>query len=907
MRKLSTLILALLFTLLMGLSAFSATYYVAPNGSASNPGTENNPWSLAKANSSLRAGDVAYLKGGDYDGQCIIPSLSGNAGNYITYAAVPGETPVITNTLGNDFAIVLQSYITLYQITVDGKAIYPDCNVQKAIKINGDHNIIEECTIKRCKGYGVVRLSGGAEYNKIINNRFDIGGHSWDEEAGHDHGDLLNVGGDHTLVEGNHFTHGGHNLLRLNASYCVIRLNVFDNNWADILEGTDKGARIAELNYHEDGKVRNVFELNVIKGAGPSIDQDGQMQTAIKAVGDGNIIRRNFFTDNSDHCMQTNRRVASSKDLKIYGNVFYNNGGAAAYGETEISNYSYKNNIIYKNRQDPANNSNDNEIFLSKNLSGHIFYGNTFIKCTPGDARLQFGNTGRKSLSELQASYPNNFKYNIEQAPQFVVADPKELKDIAQNTGSPCIDAGVFLTVTSGSGSGKTMKVDDAGYFSDGFGVADGDTIQLEGQTQTAIVTNVNYSTNTLTLNTSLTWQSGKGVALKYNGSKPDIGAFEFSNSGTTDPKVMLNLPGWSITLDSYPVDSTPSSKSVTVSFNNPEGGESWNASVTEGPFTVSSNSGGNNDAFIVSADTGLTAETHNGTIVVTSAQAVNSPVTIPVSVMVTNPGVEARAQAGGPWVNIPLSENQTEEFTFTFEAICDRSPMDCCMGLSNGPATTWSSLATICRFDLSGNIDARNGGSYAADQEIPYSGNTRYTFRMEVNIPQKKYSAFVTPEYGTEDTIATNFNFRTEQSGVSQLNNLGFYVHSDSGAVDIHPTYALSKARQVSLNDPGSIILPKGFEMLPNYPNPFNPSTTIAYTLPEPAAVTITVYNVLGRQIDRLLIRQQQAPGNYKMQWTPGNSAHSINNSGVYILKLTALGQSGAQYNHSQKMLFLK
>ena len=96
---------------------------------------------------------------------------------------------------------------------------------------------------------------------------------------------------------------------------------------------------------------------------------------------------------------------------------------------------------------------------------------------------------------------------------------------------SPAIDAGRFLTNTASSGSGTVITVDDAGYFFDGFDIVDGDSIQLEGQTQTARITNVNYATNTLTLATSLTWTSGQGVSLPYEGSAPDIGAYEYTDS----------------------------------------------------------------------------------------------------------------------------------------------------------------------------------------------------------------------------------------------------------------------------------------------------------------------------------------------------------------------------------------
>ena len=55
-----------------------------------------------------------------------------------------------------------------------------------------------------------------------------------------------------------------------------------------------------------------------------------------------------------------------------------------------------------------------------------------------------------------------------------------------------------------------------------------GDIIQLEGQTKRAKIINVDYSTNTITVDESLTWTKGQGVSLAYSGNKPDIGAYEY-------------------------------------------------------------------------------------------------------------------------------------------------------------------------------------------------------------------------------------------------------------------------------------------------------------------------------------------------------------------------------------------
>jgi len=70
-------------------------YYVAPTGSDSNPGTQGNPWqTIQKAADTLTAGDTVYIRTGFYK-EGVTPQNSGSAGNYIVYAAYPGDTVTI--------------------------------------------------------------------------------------------------------------------------------------------------------------------------------------------------------------------------------------------------------------------------------------------------------------------------------------------------------------------------------------------------------------------------------------------------------------------------------------------------------------------------------------------------------------------------------------------------------------------------------------------------------------------------------------------------------------------------------------------------------------------------------------------------------------------------------------------
>ncbi len=86
-------------------------------------------------------------------------------------------------------------------------------------------------------------------------------------------------------------------------------------------------------------------------------------------------------------------------------------------------------------------------------------------------------------------------------------------------------------------------------------------------------------------------------------------------------------------------------------------------------------------------------------------------------------------------------------------------------------------------------------------------------------------------------------------------------------------------------LSDPVKAMVdaPIVFDMKPNYPNPFNPSTTIRFALPEHSRVELSVYNILGERIAMLADKYYEA-GYHQIEWNAINIP-----SGVYFYKLTA------------------
>ncbi|MGC2698164.1 MAG: hypothetical protein WA738_20435 [Candidatus Angelobacter sp.] len=87
-----------------------------------------------------------------------------------------------------------------------------------------------------------------------------------------------------------------------------------------------------------------------------------------------------------------------------------------------------------------------------------------------------------------------------------------------------------------------------------------------------------------------------------------------------------------------------------------------------------------------------------------------------------TEPPAPILVSASGPeWGSTSFGTTQTGSFTAEIDAVPLAAGADGGIGLSNGPQSAFGGLACVGRFNQSGLIDARNGGSYAAVNSIPY------------------------------------------------------------------------------------------------------------------------------------------------------------------------------------------
>ena len=113
--------------------------------------------------------------------------------------------------------------------------------------------------------------------------------------------------------------------------------------------------------------------------------------------------------------------------------------------------------------------------------------------------------------------------------------------------------------------------------------------------------------------------------------------------------------------------------------------------------------------------------------------------------------------------------------------------------------------------------------------------------------------------------------------------------------------------ASSIPVNVSGVEHLPTEFSLSQNYPNSFNPSTTIGYSLPGEAFVTVKVYDVLGQEV-KTLRNTMETTGNHYVVWDGRNTAGASVASGVYMYRMEAMPVRGTgAFSSVKKMLLLR
>ncbi len=89
--------------------------------------------------------------------------------------------------------------------------------------------------------------------------------------------------------------------------------------------------------------------------------------------------------------------------------------------------------------------------------------------------------------------------------------------------------------------------------------------------------------------------------------------------------------------------------------------------------------------------------------------------------------------------------------------------------------------------------------------------------------------------------------------------------------------------------------------ELKGNYPNPFNPSTSVAFSLKDPSKVNISIYNIKGELV-KVLVNETKNPGHHSVVWNGKNSHNKTVSAGIYMLKMEC-----NEYIKTKKIIMIK
>jgi hypothetical protein len=323
-----------------------SVYYVATTGSDANPGSLTRPWrTIKRAADTLVAGDTVYIRGGTYPEQ-VIPQNSGSAGQYITYAAYPGEIATLDGsgiTLADDlvglFHIFGKQFIRVSGLRVINAG--PNDNNAGIMVLNASHVIVANNATYNTNSSGVGVW--GSDNVTVDGNRIEeAGGGGWQEcitVAGTDtfevnRNEVLNChkegidakdGASNGQIYGNHVHH-------------TERVGIYVDAW-------DKHT------YNIDVYANVVHDIQDNDGFSIGSEQGGLLEN-VRVY--NNVAYNNRYVGLTLHNCCPGPATHPVRDITVVNNTFYNNGwtvwgGGIAVDNTDLQNVVIRNNIVSQN------------------------------------------------------------------------------------------------------------------------------------------------------------------------------------------------------------------------------------------------------------------------------------------------------------------------------------------------------------------------------------------------------------------------------------------------------------------------------------------------------------------------------------------------------------------------------
>jgi hypothetical protein len=162
------------------------------------------------------------------------------------------------------------------------------------------------------------------------------------------------------------------------------------------------------------------------------------------------------------------------------------------------------------------------------------------------------------------------------------------------------------------------------------------------------------------------------------------------------------------------------------------------------------------------------------------------------------------------------------------------------------------------------------------------------------------------TPSQISQYRAATDYDGRTVCAGVYAGYNRGIlYGGAPPSVFSNYLNLYYDNSSWVDVEDEVNFDQgPAGFSLSANYPNPFNPVTSIQYTvgnIQTPLHATLKIYNVRGQRV-RTLVNEPQGPGTYRISWDGRDDAGDEVASGVYLYRVEV-----GDFSENRKMVLIR
>jgi len=501
-------------------------YYVAQNylgASDSNSGSRDAPWlTIQHAADALQPGDTVFIAAGIYE-ERVQMNVSGGAGNPITFKAEE-------NTIVRGFRVEDQSNLRIigFEITHQGSnAQYEGIRLVRADGIE-----ILDNYIHHTYDLGIWTYHAGASNDNVIRgNRMEFIG----SVEGHEEGEIaIKIMGDNNLVEYNDISHVG-DFLNVWGERNIVRNNYFHDNYlADFPDcPLAEGHHIDGFQYWSEDWIlltRTLMENNLIIDSQVPHAHTVLLQDSDNTGSSEFLYRNNVGVRNGSYPFG----VVQFENARVVHNTYVDalySQLPKAYYSLSFTDYSTDgrvlNNIFYNSARDGG------QVYYIDSESQAGFYG---------DYNLAF-NPDCGSSCYWRDPVNSEAHAILNQNPQFAnyAGDDFHLQG-----SSPAVDSAGVLTTTASSGSGTQIVVQDAGYFIDGWGRGLGDRITV-GSNDPVRITGIDYATNSITIDRSISWNGGDGVTYAYLGSSPDRGAYEAGMSDEFDLQITSPSEGGSL------------------------------------------------------------------------------------------------------------------------------------------------------------------------------------------------------------------------------------------------------------------------------------------------------------------------------------------------------------------------